>query len=43
MKYEAIELLRDQHSVAKMARVLNIKQSAYYPVEKKARGKSGQI
>jgi len=30
MKYEAIESLRGQHSVRKMATVLNIRESAYY-------------
>jgi len=35
MKYEAIESLRGQHSVAKMARALKIKDSAYYQWRKR--------
>ncbi|MCL2606722.1 MAG: IS3 family transposase [Coriobacteriia bacterium] len=35
MKYEAIDRLKGQHSVAKMARVLEINQSAYYQWRKR--------
>ena len=35
MKYEAIERLKSEHSVAKMTKVLGVKQSAYYQWRKR--------